>query len=192
MIKLYGSTTSPFVRRLRMWMANVEHEFINLEIFAGKDRVTLAERNPTLKIPMIEDDANVIFDSRVIYRYLTEKFDYPVPSWEQENQLTLIDAATDSLVQMLLLGRSEIDTSEDKMYFKLQRERVESTLSHLNDLVSQGTFEDWNYPSICLFSLIDWIEFRTLHDLNNMADLRAFRDNNSQRIEATATDPRKA
>ncbi|GAB5381468.1 MAG: hypothetical protein Alis3KO_34120 [Aliiglaciecola sp.] len=175
-----------------MWMANVEHEFINLEIFAGKDRVTLAERNPTLKIPMIEDDANVIFDSRVIYRYLTEKFDYPVPSWEQENQLTLIDAATDSLVQMLLLGRSEIDTSEDKMYFKLQRERVESTLSHLNDLVSQGTFEDWNYPSICLFSLIDWIEFRTLHDLNNMADLRAFRDNNSQRIEATATDPRKA
>lgn len=192
MIKLYGSTTSPFVRRLRMWMANVEHEFINLEIFAGKDRETLAERNPTLKIPMIEDDANVIFDSRVIYRYLTEKFDYPVPSWEQENQLTLIDAATDSLVQMLLLGRSEIDTSEDKMYFKLQRERVESTLSHLNDLVSQGTFEDWNYPSICLYSLIDWIEFRTLHDLNNMADLRAFRDSNSQRIEATATDPRKA
>lgn len=192
MMKLYGSTTSPFVRRLRIWLANVEHEFINLQIFDGKDRELLAKRNPTLKIPMIEDESNIIFDSRVVFRYLTQKLDYPVLSWEQENQLTLIDAATDSLVQMLLIGRSEIDTSEDKMYFKLQRERVESTLSYLNELVGQGVFDDWNYPSICLFSLVDWIEFRTLHDLNNMANLRGFHDKNCQRIEATATDPRKA
>ncbi|WJG08914.1 glutathione S-transferase family protein [Aliiglaciecola sp. LCG003] len=191
MIKLYGSTTSPFVRRLRMWMANMDHEFINLQIFTGKDRETLANRNPTLKIPMIECEGDVIFDSRVIYRYLTEKFDYPKPSWEQENQLTLIDAATDSLVQMLLLDRSEIDTSEDKMYFKLQRERVNSTLSHLNMLVDTGSFSDWNYPAICLFSLIDWIEFRRLHDLNDLAGLLSFHEDNAQRIEVTATDPRK-
>ena len=189
-MKLYGSTTSPFVRRLRMWLANVEHEFINLQIFAGKDRETLAERNPTLKIPMIEDQDVVIFDSRVIYRYLTDKFDYPKPSWEQENQLTLIDAANDSLVQMLLLERSEIDTNGDKMYFKLQRERVDATLQHLNDLVEQGHFKDWHYPSICLYSLIDWIEFRTLHDLSGMDALLEFHQDNNQRIEVTATDPR--
>ncbi|WP_343862167.1 glutathione S-transferase family protein [Aliiglaciecola litoralis] len=190
MIKLYGSTTSPYVRRIRMWLANTEHEFINLQIFAGKDRVILAERNPTLKIPMIEDDETVIFDSRVIFRYLSDKYQFPSLSWEQENQLTLIDAATDSLVQMLLLGRSDIDTSEDKMYFKLQRERVNSTLSHLNELVTQGHFSDWNYPSICLYSLVDWIEFRTLHDLQQMPDLLAFHNANHQRIEVTATDPR--
>jgi len=190
MLKLYGSTTSPFVRRLRMWLANSEHQFINLQIFDGPDREILAKRNPTLKIPMIEDGDEVMFDSRVRYRYLTQKFEFPSPSWEKKNQLTLIDAATDSLVQMLLLGRSDIDTSEDKMYFTLQRERVDSTLGHLNELVKQGNFADWHYPAICLYSLIDWIEFRTLHDLQNMDGLLAFHQANEQRIEATATNPR--
>lgn len=191
MLKLFGSTTSPFVRRLRMWMANIEHEFIDLQIFEDKDREILAARNPTLKIPMLEDDENLIFDSRVIYRYLSQKFDFPAPSWEQENQLTLIDAANDSLVQMFLLKRSEIDTTEDKMYFSLQRERIEATLTHLNMLASQGHFSQWNYPSICLFSLIDWIEFRTLLDLSQMTNLLAFRQDHCEHIEVTATDPRK-
>ena len=74
MLKLYGSTTSPFVRRLRLWLANVEHEFINMQIFSGPDRELLASMNPTLKIPMIEDDGKVIYDSRVIFRYLSDKF----------------------------------------------------------------------------------------------------------------------
>ncbi len=190
MIKLYGSTTSPFVRRLRMWLANTQHEFINLEIFEQNDRELLASRNPTLKIPMVEYQDKVIFDSRVIYRFLTEQLQFPSPSWEQENQLTLIDAATDSLVQMLLLSRSEIDTNEDKMYFRLQRERVDKILQHLNALVADGDFSDWHYPSMCLFSLIDWIEFRRLHDLAQCNGLLEFHQQNTGRIEVTATDPR--
>lgn len=190
MLKLFGSTTSPFVRQLRIWMANLDHEFVNMQIFAGKDRKVLAERNPTLKIPMLEDGEEVIYDSRVIYRYLTEKFNFPPPSWEQENHITLIDAATDSLVQMLLLERSELDTASDTMYFNLQRERVDATLTHLNGLVELGCFENWNYPSICLYCLVDWIEFRTLHDLSEQTALLKFKLDNSQRIETTATDPR--
>lgn len=190
MLKLFGSTTSPFVRQLRIWMANLEHEFVNMQIFSGKDRRILAERNPTLKIPMLEDDEQVIYDSRVIYRYLTEKFNFPRPSWEQENQLTLINAATDSLVQMLLLERSELDTASDTMYFNLQRERVNATLTHLNELVERGDFENWNYPAICLYCLVDWVEFRTLHDLSEQTALLEFKLENSQRIETTATDPR--
>ena len=190
MLKLFGSTTSPYVRRIRMWLANVEHEFINLQIFEGQDRELLASHNPTLKIPMLQDDQEMVFDSRVIFRYLTDKFAYPALSWEQENQLTLIDAANDSLVQMLILQRSEFDTEQDKLYFNLQRERVNATLAHLNDLVEQGHFNDWHYPSICLFSLVDWIQFREMHDLAGFDKLLAFHDNNVSRIEVTATDPR--
>lgn len=190
MLKVYGSTTSPFVRRLRIWLASVEHEFINLQIFSPEDRELLAEHNPALKIPMLLDGENTVFDSRVIYRYLTEKFDYPRPSWEQENQLTLIDAANDSLVNMLILQRSEINTADDKLYFNLQRERVDGILQHLNSLVEKGFFVDWHYPSICLFCLIDWIQFRTLHDLSGLAALLEFHEQNNQRIEVTATDPR--
>ena len=104
MLKLYGSTTSPFVRRLRIWLANTEHEFVNMQIFDGPDREILAARNPAMKIPMLEDGDAIIFDSRIIYRYLTDKFAFPEPSWEQENHLTVIDAVNDSLVQILLRG----------------------------------------------------------------------------------------
>ncbi len=195
MLKLYGSTTSPYVRRLRIWLANTDHEFINLQIFSEQDRRLLAAKNPTMKIPMLEDVTNdvtrVIFDSRIIYRYLTDKFDDPLLSWEQENQLTLIDSANDSLVQMFILSNSDIQPDEDKLYFKLQKERVNAVLVHLNEMVAKQQFASWNYPAVCLYCLVDWIELRNLHNMQGLTDLLAFHDDNVQRIEVTATDPRK-
>tara|TARA_R110002153_G_scaffold18154_5_gene63567 strand:- start:6821 stop:7408 length:588 start_codon:yes stop_codon:yes gene_type:complete len=195
MLKLYGSTTSPYVRRLRIWLANTEHEFINLLIFSEQDRELLAAKNPTMKIPMLEDESDgqmqVIFDSRVIFRYLSDKFSDPSLSWDQENQLTLIDAANDSLVQMFILSNSDIQADEDKLFFKLQKERVNAVLVNLNEMVADQQFSSWNYPAICLYCLIDWIEFRNLHNMQGLTDLLAFHDDNTQRIEVTATDPRK-
>ena len=194
MLKLYGSTTSPYVRRLRIWLANTDREFINLQIFSEQDRRLLAAKNHTMKIPMLEDVTNdvtrVIFDSRIIYRYLTDKFDDPLLSWEQENQLTLIDSANDSLVQMFILSNSDIQPDEDKLYFKLQKERVNAVLVHLNEMVAKQQFASWNYPAVCLYCLVDWIEFRNLHNMQGLTDLLAFHDDNVQRIEVTATDPR--
>lgn len=195
MLKLYGSTTSPYVRRLRIWLANTDHEFVNLQIFSEQDRQVLADKNPTMKIPMLEDEVagktQTIFDSRVIYRYLTNKTGDPCLIWEQENQLTLIDAANDSLVQMFILSNSEIKPDEDKLFFKLQKERVNSVLVNLNEMVAAKQFASWNYPAICLYCLIDWIEFRNLHNMQGLTELLAFHDENAQRIEVTATDPRK-
>jgi glutathione S-transferase len=195
MLKLYGSTTSPYVRRLRIWLANTDHEFINLKIFSEQDRQLLAAKNPTMKIPMLEDVTDDvtrgIFDSRIIYRYLTDKFDDPLLSWEQENQLTLIDSANDSLVQMFILSNSDIQPDEDKLFFKLQKERVNAVLVQLNEMVASHQFVSWNYPAVCLYCLVDWIEFRNLHNMQGLTDLLAFHDDNVQRIEVTATDPRK-
>jgi glutathione S-transferase len=195
MLKLYGSTTSPYVRRLRIWLANTEHEFVNLQIFVEQDRHVLATKNPTMKIPMLGDGtdetAQIIFDSRIIYRYLTDKFDDPLLSWEQENQLTMIDSANDSLVQMFILSNSDIQADEDKLFFKLQKERVNAVLVQLNEMVASHQFVSWNYPAVCLYCLVDWIEFRNLHNMQGLTDLLAFHDDNVQRIEVTATDPRK-
>jgi len=48
-MKLYGSQTSPYVRRIRFLLATTAHEFINLNIFAGEGRQTLAAINPALR-----------------------------------------------------------------------------------------------------------------------------------------------
>jgi glutathione S-transferase len=195
MLTLYGSTTSPYVRRLRIWLANTQHEFVNLKIFDKQDREKLSVLNPTMKIPMLIDsdgeNSHSIFDSRVIYRYLNEKSADPKLNWEQENQLTLIDAVNDSLVQMFILAQSGIKADESLLFFKLQKERVNAVLIQLNEQVAEGHFTNWNYPAISLFCLIDWIEFRQLHNLKGLTDLLAFHENNAQRIEVTATDPRK-
>jgi glutathione S-transferase len=191
MLKLYGSTTSPYVRRLRIWLANTQHEFVNVQIFEPADRAEMILKNPTMKIPMLEDaqenDTKLIYDSRIIYRYLSEKFAYPGLNWQQENQLTLID----SLVQMFILAKSGIPADEQQLFFKLQKDRVNAVLVELNDLVAEGHFSSWHYPAVCLYCLIDWIEFRSLHNLKGLNELLAFHENNQQRIEVTASDLRK-
>lgn len=190
MLKLYGSTTSPYVRRIRIFLGNREHDFTNMQIFEGKDRDYLMAKNPTLKIPMLEDGNDVIYDSRVIFRYLSEKFELPALTWQQENFLTVIDSINDSLVQLLMLQRSDIHSEDDKLYFRLQDERVSHAFAHLNEAVSDGAFQQWDYPAICLYCLVDWTAFRQLHELASYPNLLDFVSQHKDKIEVTASDPR--
>ena len=128
-MKLLGSTTSPFVRRIRLYMidkglSDNAFEFINLDIFNAQDRAYLTENNPAQKIPVLLDADNVINDSGVIYRYLTQKFNQPVLTWQQENLLTEIDAANDAMVSILLLMRSGVDIKQDALFFNLQKQQL--------------------------------------------------------------------
>ncbi|MGB3724574.1 MAG: glutathione S-transferase family protein [Glaciecola sp.] len=172
-MQLFGSTTSPYVRRLRIFMQEIEHDFVLVDIFNSRDRASIAADNPTLKIPMLKHEQQVILDSGVIYRYLTQKFGLTSLTWEQENLLTSIDSVNESLVQLLILSRSEIDVSADKLYFRIQRERIDVVLSHLEKQAEQGAFEQWDYVSISLFCLIDWVLFRNLHDVSGFTTLNA-------------------
>ena len=105
----------------------------------------------------------MIFDSRIIYNYLSDKLDHEGLSWEEENQLTLIDAANDSF---------------------------EAVLSALSQQLDAGGFSGWTYPEICLYTMIDWVLFRELHDIKDYPQLLEFHEQHHNRIEVTATDPR--
>lgn len=191
-MQLFGSTTSPYVRRLRIWCQeyDVKHEFINLDIFSEQDRNTLTTLNPTRKIPMLKDGEQVIFDSNVIFRYLAEKVGLISLTWSQENLLTLCNSANDSLVELLICQRSGFDTSDDKLFFNLQRERVTAVLEELNKQVIAGEFNKFGYPEISLYCLLDWIIFRDLADLSKLDALKAFHQLHQNRQSATSTDPR--
>ncbi|MGB1199573.1 MAG: glutathione S-transferase family protein [Thalassotalea sp.] len=190
-MKLLGSTTSPYVRRIRLYLAGHEVEFVNLDIFSEQDRSLLTQNNPAQKIPALIDNEHCIYDSRVIYRHLNKKFNDNELTWQQENLLTLIDAANDSMVSMLLLSRSNIDTKQDNLFFNLQRERVGQILLSLDKEVAKGSFKQWNYLSICLFCLLDWLSFRDLfHWQEHRALLNFYQD--ALQIEGVVeTDPRE-
>ncbi|WP_371376503.1 glutathione S-transferase family protein [Thalassotalea aquiviva] len=186
---LYGSTTSPFARRIRLFTYAIPLEFVNMDVF-GADREQLKQKNPTLKVPFLVDEEVVIFDSRVIFRYLSNKFKLTAITWELENSLTLIDAANDSLVEILLLGRSGFDTSADSLFFNLQRQRIAKVLDELELQVQNGVFNDWHYPAMCLYCLLDWIDFRQIIPLNSYSALIDFWHRHQNREDVVATDPR--
>ena len=190
-MKLLGSTTSPYVRRTRLLLGDADYDFVNLDIY-GENRDVLRRNNPALKIPALIDGDQEIFDSRVIARYLSEQQKRPPLTWDQENQLTLIDAANDSAVVLLLSERSGIDTKSGAMFYELQRERIMTTLKALSALLDAGEFEQWNYPAICLYSLIDWIDFRNLLDFSDADGLISWRDRMQNQPHVKATDPRQA
>ena len=168
-MKLYGSITSPYVRRLRILLAGQDYEFEAVNIF-GQERSKLKEVNPTLKIPMFEDksDASVplLLDSNIIYEYIADKLSIPALTWHQKNDLALINSCNDSLVNMMILTRSKVDVNEDKLYFNIQRERCITTFDYFEKKLEANQF-DWDYIAISFLVLVEWAQFRGLFDFNN-------------------------
>lgn len=70
-MKLIGSLSSPFVRKVRVVMAEkkLDYEFVLEDVWA--DDTQISQYNPLGKIPcLIMDDNGSLFDSRVIVEYL--------------------------------------------------------------------------------------------------------------------------
>lgn len=189
-MQLYGSQSSPFVRRLRLLLAGQTYEFISMNIFESADREKLIKLNPARKVPMLQDGEQVIFDSGVIYRYLCAKFGFTPLSWDEENTLTLINAVNDSLVEILLCQRSGFDTNDNKLFFNLQRERTDAVLKVLEQKMQAGEFLQWNYLAMSLFALLDWAKFRNLADLTTFTALNNFMAQAQQQNGVSDSDPR--
>ena len=103
-MQLIGSVASPYVRRTRLLLVDVDYEFRDLAIYDA-DKAELARRNPTLKIPVLIDGETTLFDSRVIQRYLASRLGQAPLEWDEENQLTVIDGANDAFVALFLAAR---------------------------------------------------------------------------------------
>jgi glutathione S-transferase len=70
-MKLIGSTTSPYVRKVRVVMAEkkLEFSFVTEDVWA--ENTTISGSNPLGKVPcLIMEGAEALFDSRVIVEYL--------------------------------------------------------------------------------------------------------------------------
>ena len=192
-MKLYGSLTSPYVRRLRILMSDMEHDFQNVNIFAQTDRDEFRKINPVMKLPMLEDQTNTecpyLYDSGVIAEYLLAKQEKPALSIAEKNVLSVINAASDSLVSILMLKRSDVDTNQDKLFFNAQRDRVKLCVETLNEQVKQGKFKQWNYPAISLLVFVEWATFRSLFDFVDYPELLKFVADNQHQEHVKSTFP---
>ena len=70
-MKLLGAVTSPYVRKVRIVMAEkkLEYEFVQEDVWAASTSIVLS--NPLGKVPcLLMETGEALYDSRVIVEYL--------------------------------------------------------------------------------------------------------------------------
>ena len=70
-MKLIGAVTSPYVRKVRIVMAEkkLDYEFIPEDVWSAQ--TTIGQSNPLGKVPcLVLDGGEAVFDSRVIVEYM--------------------------------------------------------------------------------------------------------------------------
>ena len=187
---LYGSTTSPYVRRLRILLQGVDYEFQRVQVFQDEYRDDFAKINPIMKVPALIDGSTTLFDSNVIAEYLHDKLDKPFLSLEQKNILATINGVLDSLVQVMILSREHVTAEQAPTYIGLQKERAQLCFAYLERLVEAGEFGKWDFLCISLYTTLDWIAFRQMSDWSIYPNLNQFYTRHQQRKDVVSTDPR--
>ena len=187
---LFGSHSSPFVRRIRLFMEGMDYQFRTVNIFEASDREHFRTISPIKKLPVLQEGDQLVFDSHVIYQYLRQKKGLPAASLEESNQVSVIDAILDSSVTLLLATRSELPVAEDRLLFRLQRERLPDSFEWLNREASRGAFDVWHYGTMCLIAMMDWLAFRALSGAEGYPALQAVRQRHEARPIVQATMPK--
>lgn len=166
-IELYGSITSPYVRRIRMLLDGQDHEFRLVNIYDENQRTEFSKISPIRKLPVLKVDDTLIYESGVIADYLLARAKQPALTIEQNNLISAVNAATDSFVIILQSKNSGLTVDEQKMFYGLQASRIKVCLDWLEEQAKAGEFNEWNYATMALISLFDWATFRELQDFSS-------------------------
>lgn len=110
-IRLLGSLTSPYVRKVRIVMAEkrIEHHLDLEDVWAPDSKIQ--EANPLGKVPcLIMEDGGAVFDSRVIVEYLdgmTPVSKLIPPSGRERAEVRTWEALGDGVIDASILARLE-------------------------------------------------------------------------------------
>ena len=110
-MKLIGSTTSPYVRKVRVVMAEkkLDYHFVTENVWSADTRI--GESNPLGKVPcLIMEGAEALFDSRVFVEYLDtlSPVGKLIPGLGRERaEVKTWEALADGILDAALLARME-------------------------------------------------------------------------------------
>lgn len=110
-MKLIGAVTSPYVRKVRVVMAEkkLDYQFIQEDVWAAATSISTS--NPLGKVPcLIMEGGEAVFDSRVIVEYLDTLS--PVgklipPSGRERAEVKTWEALADGVMDAAILARLE-------------------------------------------------------------------------------------
>jgi glutathione S-transferase len=110
-MKLIGSISSPYVRKVRVVLAEkkLDVDFVSEDVWSAQ--TTIAESNPLGKVPcLVMEGAEALFDSRVIVEYLDtlSPVGKLIPaSGRERSEVKTWEALADGLLDASILARLE-------------------------------------------------------------------------------------
>jgi glutathione S-transferase len=198
-MKLFGTTTSPFVRRVRVVCAElgVRHDLIDTATDDGQ--AALRAIAPLWKIPTVVAGAETLFDSRVICEWLLDQHGHGAlrattgaERWRAANLVTVIDGALDAAINTFYLARDGVDVAAVPYTVK-QRERIASSLGWIERELRGGYFTEdrrLGLPELALVTALDWMIFRKRYPVDDHPGLAAFLAVHAARPSLRETYPR--
>ena len=195
-MKLYGTTTSPFVRRVRVVAAEVGVEIERVDTAGEAGMAALREVTPIRKVPVAVADGTTLFDSRVIIDWITTTHGHGAlrvagDRWHEANLVNALDAALDAVIQLFYLRRDGI-AIDGTPYATRQLERADAIFTWLGTQLApdrRGFGAGLGLPEITLVCALDWMDFRKAYPTERAAGVESVRAAWAEHPSLAATRP---
>lgn len=172
-MKLYGSLTSPYVRKARIMIRekNLPGEFVVADAWAADSPVPAL--NPLGKVPVLAlDNGESLFDSPVIIEYLDSmRAPALLPAsgearWQMLRWAALADGILDAVVTRLLESRrSAVQQSAENI--RRQEEKITRSLDYTERHLGNGPWlmsDHFTVADLAMGVALEYIDFRHPHD----------------------------
>ena len=178
-MKLYGSPTSPYVRKARVLIRekNIECEFVPEDPWPADSPII--QRNPFSKVPALEaDDGTYYFESPVVVEYLDQFGGKPLGPrksakdyWQHQWWMALSQGILDAAVSRILETRRP---EEKQMPEKLEREeaRIHRAIATAEKQSAGGKYlvgRRLTLADLMMGVALQYVDFRYPHDWRSSA-----------------------
>lgn len=172
-MKLIGSTASPYVRKVRVVMAEkrLDYQFIQENVWS--DTTTIGQSNPLGKVPcLVMEGGEAMFDSRVIVEYLDtlSPVGKLIPQQSRERaEVKTWESLADGVMDAGVLWRLEAtwagraDSERSQAWMDRQRGKVEAGIGAMAKGLGDKPFCSGIHLSlsdIAVGCALGWIGFR--------------------------------
>lgn len=189
-MKLYGTTTSPYVRRVKVVATELGAPFEIVNTATDDGLAELKTVSPIWKVPVAVVGGAPIFDSHSIIEHLTATHGpWGTKSAQHANQLHAIDAALDALIQCFYLRRDGVKDAAGSVFEKRQLGRAASIFNWLAPQLHDGSFSGgFGLCELALVAVLDWMDFRDAYPSSSTGCL-AVRERWGERPAMVSTRP---
>ncbi len=169
-MKLIGSNSSPYVRKVRVVLAEkkIEYRYELDDVWSPDSQIPSV--NPLGKVPtLIMDDGAALFDSRVIAEYLdnlTPVHKLVPPNGRARVEVKIWEVLGDGLLDAAVLVRLEqlrTDSQRSPSWIARQMSKVEASLQAMSNAISDKPWcvdSRYSLADISLGCALGYLDFR--------------------------------